>query len=63
MKITFKRKGCNMISVPNPTPHDVGVYLHMAAAASNAGDLEIIQIINNVQDPVKEVRVISDAEK
>lgn len=52
-----------MISVPNPTPHDVGVYLHMAAAANNAGDLEIIQIINNVQDPVKEIRVISDAKK
>jgi hypothetical protein len=46
-----------MIRVPDPTPHDIGVYLHMAAAANNAGDLEVIQIINNVKDPIKEVKI------
>ena len=57
MQISFKRRNCEMIRVPDPTPHDIGVYLHMAAAANNAGDLEIIQIINNVKDPVKEDKI------
>ena len=58
MTLTFKRTGCDIIRVYEPTKHDIGMYLHMAAAANNAGDLEIIQIINHVKDPVKEVEVI-----
>lgn len=58
MFVTFKRRGCNMIKVSDPTPHDIGIYLHMAAEANRAGDLEVLQIVNNVKDPVKEVEVI-----
>lgn len=58
MQIILKRTGCLPIKIDNASKHDVGLYLHMAAASNNTGDLEMIQICNNVKDPVKEVKVI-----
>lgn len=58
MMLIFKRTGCNIIRVQDPSRHDIGMYLHMAAEANRAGDLEVIQIVNNVKDPVKEIEVI-----
>ena len=56
MQIILKRTGCLPIKIDNASKHDVGLYLHMAAASNNTGDLEMIQICNNVKDPVKEVK-------
>lgn len=58
MMLIFKRTGCDIIRIDNPSKHDIGMYLHMAAAANNSGDLEVIQIVNHVKDPVKEVKVM-----
>ena len=53
MQIRFKRKSCQLIIVEDATPHDVGVYLHMAAAANNNNDLDMIEIVNEIKEPVK----------
>lgn len=58
MILMFKRTGCDIIRISDPTPHEIGTYLHMAAAANNTGDLELIQIVNHVKEPVKEVKVM-----
>jgi hypothetical protein len=42
-----------MIKITDATPHDVGVYLHMAAAANNNNDLDMIEIINEIKEPVR----------
>lgn len=50
MILTFKRTGCNMIRISDPTGAEVESYLKTAIfCATITKDLECIQIINNVK--------------
>ena len=50
MILTFKRTGCDMIRISDPTGAEVESYLKTAIFCSTiTKDLECIQIINNVK--------------
>lgn len=57
MQIILKRTNRPVIKLNDADRHDVGVLLHMAATANNDGDLEMIQICNDLKDPVTEIKI------
>lgn len=50
--IDLKRHGCKDVFIQDPTRHDIGVALHMAAAANNDGTLEYIRIENRFEENI-----------
>lgn len=50
--IDLKRHGCKDILIKEPTRHDIGVALHMAATANNDGTLEYIRIENRFEENI-----------
>ena len=56
MIMTIKRTGAPMERVENPTPEVIRSYAHAMIEAAYQNKLEVFQIINNVKDPIREIR-------
>lgn len=56
MIMTIKRTGCPMERVTDPTPEVIRSYAHAMVEAAYQNKLEVFQIINNVKDPIREIR-------
>lgn len=55
MTLIFKRKGCDMIRIPDPSGRDICSYCKAASdCATITHDLEVFQILNHLQEPVRE---------
>lgn len=57
MTLIFKRKGCDMIRIPDPSGRDICSYCKAAAdCATITHDLEVFQLLNHTQKPIIEVK-------
>lgn len=56
MIMTIKRTGAPMEKINNPTPELIRSYAHAMIEAASQNKLEVFQIINNVKDPIREIR-------
>lgn len=57
MQINIKRRNRPMIKIKDATPYEIGAYLHQAAEANRAGDLELFMVLNDIKDPIMEVKI------
>lgn len=56
MIMTIKRTGCPIERITDPTPEVIRSYAHAMVEAAYQNKLEVFQIINNVKDPIREIR-------
>ena len=56
MILTIKRTGCPIERIQDPTPELIRSYAHAMVEAAYQNKLEVFQIINNVKDPIREIR-------